>query len=219
MCADVTIVEAEQTLPDLSAGTKALDDGLNDPSKRRRLVVGSIVLLAFLALIAANTSYLMTHGHVKLVFACWALLAIVGFVAPGMTRNVIQASQGAPAIRFGDPGFWSRRWASLGWIDWRDVVAVEFVTTYRKKKEFHNCRLNVSEAIISRLPWSDWCFVMINRSYEASSWASQWDSKPGRRGGTLDIATSSLVIGWAAFVAALRPVLEHHGVQMIERSE
>jgi hypothetical protein len=189
-----------------AAITRDFDDILNNRWRAFGFGVTFAILIPALIMAVRNSDRLIGDHHATLVLLCWISLLLVLFALPRLIRNFIQAFQGAPALRIGERGIWSRRWSHLGWIAWADIAAVVVVSTRLGEEEIHELDLDLRTREYAQLTWSD-------RVAGVIVWLLGYvlGTPAGLR--TLPLVTSSSLAGsWDDLMAALDPILAARGV-------
>jgi hypothetical protein len=196
-----------------AAITRDFDDILNNRWRASGFGVAFAILIPALIMVVRNSGRLLGDHHATLVLLCWILLLLLLFALPRLIRDFIQAFRGAPALRIGERGIWSRRWSHLGWIAWADIAAVVAVRTWLGKEEVHELDLDLRSKEYAQLTWND-------RAAGAMVWllGCVLGTPAGLR--ALPLVTSSSLVGsWDDLMAALDPILAAQGVPKREDAE
>ena len=144
-----------------------------------------------------------------LLLSCGVVpIAVLSF--PRMARMVFLAYRGAPALRVGEHGVWSRQWSSLGWIAWRDIKSAECI----RGGGGYEIVLHVSGEELARLSGYDQVSVMLVR---LTGFLFFIDRGPN----TLSLMDSSSIrsCSWDDFMETLVPILAAKGVPLLQTAQ
>lgn len=99
------------------------------------------------------SSFWWGHFYSKLQLISCFLCPAVLLSLPRLARNAFLAYQGAPIVSFNEQGFFARRWAYFGWINWRDVTSVKITSNYTGLR--HSIEVQLTDQELTHFAFSD----------------------------------------------------------------
>jgi hypothetical protein len=146
----------------VSHARQEIFDELDNRSKLLRRVTLIGALMIFWLLVVLHSEELIRARWVRLVSWSWLLLAAGVLCLPSNLRNWRRAFRHEPALRINDAGIWSRKWPSLGIMEWDDVQSL-YTLTEKGKSGAITISLRNREKYLRRLGWSEFLVLVVGR--------------------------------------------------------
>ena len=143
--------------------TGALTEIFDAADRRSRLLLGSVVIVVWLAVLSvgiAHSGSLWRSGWGQLLFWIWVLWIVGVLSIPSIIRHRISAFRHEPLARIDGRGIWCRDWSSLGTVEWADIetLALGDGRAHDVKPSDHRdlyVTLRDREKYLQRLVWSE----------------------------------------------------------------
>jgi hypothetical protein len=194
------------SVPSSSAAWEFYDDLID----RRRVLRASATLVALIVILAIGVwhpAYVVDHFGGRTLIGVWLVLVLLSLALPRVTRSLLDAFRGAPALRVAAWGLWSRHWSQLGWIAWRDIAAVVVAHGTIGGEPFRELRIDLRRKGFAQLTWND-------KAEQLAAWLIGFLYGVWWPPQTLSLINSRSLCGpWDDVMAALDPFLAARGVR------